>query len=123
VFHVKRDSGRVLHLAHRSDWEAAQADGVYRLSTRGATFAEVGFVHASYADQLARVAEFVHAGDEDELCVLVLDVDAIRATGVRVVDEDGGDGELFPHIYAPLRTEWVSDVLPAAFDHEGRFRF
>ncbi|GAA4169305.1 DUF952 domain-containing protein [Gryllotalpicola koreensis] len=108
VFHVKREIRELLHLAHRSDWDAARVDGIYRTLTRGATFAEAGFVHASYADQLARVAEFVYSDDGGELCVLVLDADAIRAAGVRVIDEDGGDGELFPHIYGALRAEWVT---------------
>ena len=106
----------ILHLAHRDDWETAVATGEYRTSTRGATLDEVGFIHASYPDQLPRVAAFVHAGDDQELCVLVLDDELIRADGVRVVDEDGGDGELYPHIYGPLRPRWVVEVRPAGFD-------
>jgi uncharacterized protein (DUF952 family) len=82
----------ILHLAHRDDWERALATGEYRTSTRGATLDDVGFIHASYPDQLPRVA-----------------------------DEDGGDGEPCPHIYGPIRPRWVVEVRPAGFDERGAF--
>ena len=113
----------ILHVAHREDWEAALASGSYRVSTRGASLDDVGFIHASYRDQLQAVAEFVYAGDEAALCVLVLDPDRIQAVGTRVVDEDGGDGELYPHVYGPIEPGFVTAVLPAAFDAAGAFRF
>ena len=113
----------IFHLAHRKDWDAALVSGSYEVSTRGARLADVGFIHASYADQLSAVAEFVHAGDTAELCVLVLDPAAIRAAGTAVVDEDGGSGELYPHVHGPIRPSFVTEVRPAAFDAEGRFHF
>ena len=113
----------ILHVAHRADWEAALAEGSYRVSTRGASLDDVGFIHASYPHQLAVVAEFVYAGDEAELCVLVLDPGLIRAAGTPVLDEDGGDGELYPHVYGPIEPTFVTDVLPARFDTDGAFRF
>lgn len=112
----------ILHLAHRSDWDAALVSGEYRTSTRGRSLDEVGFIHASYPHQLAGVAEFVHADDDAELCVLVIDEDAARRDGVMIIDEDGGDGEEYPHIYGAIRPEWVTEVRPAGFDAEGRFR-
>ncbi|MBX9244175.1 DUF952 domain-containing protein [Actinotalea ferrariae] len=113
----------IFHLAHREDWDAAAVRGSYEVSTRGAELADVGFIHASYAHQLGAVAELVHAGDPAELCVLVLDPAAIRAAGTAVVDEDGGDGELYPHIYGPIQPAFVTEVRPAAFDADGRFHF
>ena len=113
----------IFHLAHRDEWNAAAAEGRYEISTRGATLDQVGFIHASYAHQLRAMAESVYAGDEGELCVLVLDPTAIRAAGTRVVDEDGGDGELYPHVYGPIEPTFVTEVRPAGFDAAGRFRF
>ncbi|GAA1925434.1 DUF952 domain-containing protein [Microbacterium aoyamense] len=112
----------ILHLASTRDWEAAVAVGEYRTSTRGATLDEVGFVHASHPEQLARVAEFAYADADEPLCVLVIDESRVRTAGVPVVEEDGGDGELFPHIYGTIRTEFVVDVIDAGFDDHGNFR-
>ncbi|WP_435737227.1 DUF952 domain-containing protein [Cellulosimicrobium sp. PMB13] len=114
----------ILHVAHQEDWEAALRSGdAYQVSTRGASLDEVGFIHASYPHQLAAVAEFVHAGDEADLCVLVLDMDVIQAAGTRVVVEDGGRGQLYPHIYGPIEPRFVTAVRPAGFDEAGRFRW
>ncbi|WP_460519523.1 DUF952 domain-containing protein [Humibacter antri] len=113
----------ILHLAYRSDWESALESGEYRMSTRGATLDDVGFIHASYPGQLARTAELFYADDDRELCVLVLDETLIRADGVRVIEEDGGSGELFPHVYGAIKPSWVVEVRPAGFDELKRFQF
>lgn len=113
----------ILHLAHRADWDAALETGEYRKSSREETLDEADFIHASYADQVARVAKLFYSDDDQELCVLVMDEDLIRAEGVRVLDEDAGDGELFPHIYGPIKPHWVKQVLPAGFDAQGTFQY
>ena len=112
---------KILHLASKNDWDAALATGSYRVSTRGASIDDVGFIHASAPDQLREVAEFVYADCEEALVVLEMDDAAIRATGTEVRYEDGGDGELYPHIYGPIRPADVTEILPAGFDSEGRF--
>jgi uncharacterized protein (DUF952 family) len=111
----------ILHLADRSEWEAAVTSGEYRTSTRGAGLDDLGYIHASYPHQLARVAESAYADHDGELCVLVIDEGLVDADGVTVIDEDGRDGELFPHIYGPIRPSWVVDVRRAWFDDDGRF--
>ena len=111
----------LLHIAHRADWQEALRDGTYNVSTRGRTLEEVGFVHASYPDQVADVAGYVYRDDPEALCVLVMEESLIHQSGVRLELEDGGDGELYPHIYGPIDRSWVVDVRPARFDHTGRF--
>ena len=126
---VRRAAGRsltgveILHLAHRSDWDAALASGTYGWSTRGRTYADVGFIHASSRAQLPAVAELVYAGDDAELCVLLLETDAIAAAGTRVVYEDGGNGQVYPHVYGPIDPAWVVDVVPAHLAPDGTFRW
>ncbi|KQR08687.1 hypothetical protein ASF78_20395 [Cellulomonas sp. Leaf334] len=110
-------------MAHRTDWDEALVTGEYRTSTRGASLDDVGFIHASRREQLPAVARFVHAGDTEELCVLVLDSETIEAAGTDVRLEDGGDGQLFPHVFGPIRPEWVHDVLPAVIGADGELRF
>lgn len=114
---------QILHLATVPDWEAAQAPGEYRVSTLGATIDEVGFIHASTPAQVHATAERFYADVTEPLVVLVLDEDALVAAGVPVVREDGGAGELFPHVYAALPVDLVVEARPASFDAEGRFSY
>lgn len=113
----------ILHLARRVDWNDAQSSGEYRISTRGATIDQVGYIHASFPDQLATVAEAIYADADDEFCVLVMDEEAIRAAGTPVVVEDCGCGQSYPHIYGPIDPAWVTEVRPASFTADGQFRF
>lgn len=84
----------LLHLTEASLWRGA--DPVYPWSTSGLSFEQVGFVHLSGAEQVTRVAEFLYREVDGELVVLELDESALRAAGVEVRWEDGGDGEEFP---------------------------
>ena len=58
------------HLAHAADWEAAQAVGEYRISTRGRTLEEEGFIHCAYPHQLGLVARGFYADDPEPLVLL-----------------------------------------------------
>jgi uncharacterized protein (DUF952 family) len=113
----------IFHVTTASEWVAAEAVGSYRRSTKGTSLDEVGFIHASSAEQLPRVAAFLYAESGDPLVVLELDDDEIRRTGIRIPWEDGGDGELFPHIYGAIDTASVIGVHPAAFDADGMLRY
>lgn len=42
----------IYHIAFDSDWALASEAGEYRVSTRGKTLAEQGFIHASDAQQV-----------------------------------------------------------------------
>ncbi|WP_028047400.1 DUF952 domain-containing protein [Cellulomonas sp. URHE0023] len=113
----------ILHVTQRPDWEAAQVAGTYRWSTKGRTFEDVGFIHASSRAQLPAVASAVFADGDEELCVLLLETDTIIAAGTEVRYEDGGNGELYPHIYGPIDPAWVVDVVPAHIGPDGTFAF
>jgi len=108
----------IFHIAHRADWDAALVAGEYRISTRGLTLDQVGFIHASSADQLASVAELFYRDDPESLVVLEID-DSALDDAVRW--EDAGSGELFPHIYRALHPADVTAIVPAHFDESGRF--
>ncbi len=110
----------ILHLARLDDCEAAQVSGEYRVSSRDLSLDDAGFIHASTEEQLADVAERVYFDAPDDLVVLELDEDAITADGVEVRYEEGGDGDLYPHIYGPINPEWVVTVRTALFD-DGEF--
>ena len=103
----------LFHIAEVPHWRSAQESGAYDRSTRGASLAEVGFVHCSLRDQVARVGTFIYGdGGAGELVVLELDDARVAASGVDVRLEDGGTGELFPHVSGPLDPAWVVAVHP-----------
>ena len=108
----------IYHIAARSDWEQAQRDGEYTMSTRGRTLAEQGFIHCSAADQVAGVANFVYQGAAD-LVLLVIDPAKVQS---RIQYDDVPDApKPYPHIYGPLNTDAVIEVIPFAPDESGTF--
>ncbi|HUX04481.1 MAG TPA: DUF952 domain-containing protein [Acidimicrobiales bacterium] len=58
---------------------------------------------------------------DEALVVLTLRVGALRAEGITVRLEDGGNATRYPHIYAPLPWRLVEAVPEASFDGPGRF--
>lgn len=52
--------GTIFHLTERRVWEEARRVGRYEESTKGATLAEVGFIHCSFRDQVETVASFLY---------------------------------------------------------------
>ena len=97
----------IFHLARPADWEQAQRDGAITMSTRGVTLDEEGFVHCSYADQLATTAARFF-GDLD--AVVVLRIDPGLVTSPIVAEDLYGSGIDFPHVYGPIDVAAVADV-------------
>ncbi len=78
----------------------------YRISTRGRTLEEEGFIHCSYEHQVRGVLDAFYA-DVDEVLILTID-----PTDLDVRDEPPAPGidERFPHIYGPLPTSAVTSI-------------
>jgi glutathione S-transferase len=110
---------QILHIATTSDWADAVAAGEYRVSTLGVTIDEEGFIHASTTAQVQPTASRFYAGVTDPLVVLVMRTEVLEDAGVPIRFEDGGKGELFPHLYAALPVALVDEACPAAFDDSG----
>ncbi len=95
------------HLALASDWQQARQLGEYRISTRGQSLEQVGFIHASYAHQFEGTHQPFYA-DVSDLRLLVIDPTRLAAHGIEVRPETApGSGELFPHLYGPLPLDAV----------------
>lgn len=90
----------IFHIALPADWEAATTEGDYRISTRGVTLEQEGFIHGSFEEQVVGVADRFYA---DIAEVVLLRVDPAKLTAeVRHEAPAPGVGELFPHIYGPI---------------------
>jgi uncharacterized protein (DUF952 family) len=109
------------HIAAAGDWAQAQRDGEYRMSTRGRTLAEEGFIHASTASQVIAVATAFYQDEHRDLLLLVLDPGRIGAE-IRW-EQVPGWAEPFPHIYGPLPVAAVRRSVPLDRDGSGQFRF
>ena len=99
----------IYHLALGGEWRDAQARGVYARSTRGQSLQEVGFIHASGADQVEATYGRFYA-DAGE--VLLLTIDPRRLTAPLRWEPAPESGECFPHIHGPLPLEAVLAVEP-----------
>ena len=87
-------------MAMPDDWAAAQASGEYRMSTRGVTLDQEGFIHCSFDHQVEGTANRFYA-DVDEL--VLLRVDPALVGGEVVVEPPfPGAVEHFPHVYGPI---------------------
>ncbi|MET0145164.1 MAG: DUF952 domain-containing protein [Ilumatobacteraceae bacterium] len=87
------------HLTLPEDWAAAQAAGRYAVSTRGRTLEDEGYIHCSFADQVAATAARFY-GDLAEVVLLHVD-EAVLSSPV-VVEDLVGAGHPFPHVYGPI---------------------
>jgi glutathione S-transferase len=110
----------IYHIAFRADWSDALATGEYRVSTRGRTVDEEGFIHASTAGQVNGVANAFYADAED---LVVLLIDPERLTAPLKYDPVPGAAEPFPHIYGPLNVDAVTGFAELRRDAEGRYVF
>lgn len=98
------------HLALLTDWRAAVDAGHYRISTRGRTLDEEGFIHASFLDQVDGVASRFYADVTEPLVLLA--VDLTRFDGVVRLEVPPGASEAFPHLYGPIPVDAVVAATP-----------
>ena len=96
----------ILHLAIRSDWESAKADGVYPWSTRGITVDQEGYTHCSFEHQWRGVRERFYADLANDQLVL-LEIDESRVSHDVVVERIGNAPDEFPHIYGTIEIDSV----------------
>ena len=78
-----------------------------------------GFVHCSYLEQVADVANSFYAGRED---LLLLEINSEKVDA-RIVDEnlDGGE-ERFPHVYGAIPVTAILATHQLSPDANGEFR-
>jgi glutathione S-transferase len=107
------------HLALRSEWQTARAEGAYRRSTRGRSLEEVGFIHLSQAHQLAATHGRFYADlAPGAVVVLAIDPQRLAAAGLEArLEPAPGSGELFPHLHGALPAAAVVAAWPWRTEH------
>jgi len=90
----------IFHMALPDDWATAFGTGEYRMSTRGVTLEQEGFIHCSTREQIEDTANRFYA-DLDQLVLLT--VDPALVPSAIVWEPPAPDLDvLFPHIYGAL---------------------
>jgi uncharacterized protein (DUF952 family) len=119
----------IYKLLPAAEWEAAEAEGVYRGSEQDQ---RDGFIHLSTAAQIAETARKHFSGVPD-LVLLAVDTDMIemlhasKNEGEPARQSEGGPlrwepsrgGDLFPHLYALLPSAAVTSATPALLADDG----
>jgi len=101
---VTPSRAQLFHVALPEDLADAERTGRYRMSTRGLTLEQVGFVHLAYEHQCRGVLERYYS-DRPDAVVLVLDPERLESD---VRDEPPAQGgEAFPHLYGELPLDAV----------------
>lgn len=106
----------VFHIVSIEEWNTAVAAG----TCRPQSLATEGFVHFSYAEQVAATANR-YCRDSNSLQVLEVDP-ALTGAELRV-ERSPATGELFPHLYGPLPIEAVVAIHPLPRDEAGSYVF
>ncbi len=109
--------GVLLHICVREEWDSVRTSR----EIRPVSLAEAGFVHLSTPEQVHLPANRLFSGRRD-LVLLILDPERLVAP---VLWEPGvpqdPDSMRFPHLYGPLPTDAVVDVVSYLPDNDGQF--
>lgn len=97
----------------KTQWEKGLEDGIYVAED----FDMDGFIHLSTQEQLIETAN-LHASREQELVLLVIDTDKVKAP---LKFEPSRGGQLFPHIYGDLNLDAVTKVYDFPPNEDGTF--
>ena len=95
----------IYHVTTSGDWNAAKQKGYYEHPS----LKDEGFIHCSHEHQLAGVLERYFAG-KTGLVKLVIDTDKLSSKFV--FDWSPSLADTFPHVYGPINTDAVIDVIP-----------
>ena len=94
----------IYHITTKAEWDRAVDNGSYETPS----LSEEGFIHCSQENQIAGVLERYFAGQKD-LVKLVIDTD--KLTSRFVFEWSPSVQDTFPHIYGPINTDAVIEVV------------
>ena len=94
----------IYHVTTASEWNSAKQKGFYEAPS----LKEEGFIHCSQDHQVAGVLDRYFTG-KDGLVKLVIDTDKLNSRFV--FDWSPSSQDTFPHIYGPINTDAVIEVI------------
>ena len=106
----------VYKIARQSEWGEAERSGIY---TGSPDDKRDGFIHLSSAAQVRTTCAIHFAGEGD---LLLVSLEAERL-GPSLKWEASRKGDMFPHLYGPLRLADVQSVFAIRTDADGRALF
>jgi len=106
----------IFHLVAAPDWQAACKVGWYAPES----LAKEGFVHFSFAHQVAATANHRYR-DRADLTVVEIDPGKLRQPVV--IEDLYGMDEEFPHVYGAIPTDAAVATHPLKRDRSGAFTF
>lgn len=104
----------IFKVCHVGDWEKPEHAHAYQGSQKDS---EDGFLHFSTAEQLPETLAKYYA-DAEKVWVIAV---ATTPLGTALKYEPSRNGEMFPHLYAPLSYENVKWAKIISRDATGRF--
>ena len=104
---------QILHICKKVAWETAQQVGEYRPPS----LEREGFIHASQAEQVLEVVNRYYRG-APRLVLLWIDLDRLQVE----LSWEAVEGQVYPHIYGPLKVEAVMAVTDFVADEDGIYR-
>jgi uncharacterized protein (DUF952 family) len=106
----------IFHIVTREAWADAVAAGEYR----PASLESDGFVHFSFADQVAGTANLIYRNVDD---LIVVEFDPERIGAEVVVEDSYGSGTAFPHVYSAIPCGAAVRVHALPRGDDGDYRF
>ncbi len=103
---------RIYKLLGKADWEAAKTAGQF---TGAGVDLEDGYIHFSTAAQCAETARRYYMG-RTELMILEVEGDGL---GEALKWEPSRGGDLFPHLYRPLKSSEAISARDVSLDSAG----
>lgn len=94
----------IYHVTTANEWNAAKEKGQYE----SLSLKEEGFIHCSLETQVPGVLQRYFAG-KTGLVKLVIDTDKLRSQ--LIYDWSTSNEDTYPHIYGPINTDAVIEVI------------
>jgi uncharacterized protein (DUF952 family) len=94
----------IYHITTKEAWNRAKEKGAYEATS----LADEGFIHCAQEHQVQGVLERYFSGQQ-QLVKLIIETDLLKSRFI--FEWSPSTSDTFPHIYGPIDTEAVVDVV------------